>query len=301
MGLYDRDYLQDNYQPRWTGGGTRMMVTNLVILNAGVFLLNAFLGRDASDGSWPLLQWFAARPEHLVQPWMWWRMLTSGFVHDPTGISHVFWNMFGLFIFGRDVEWRYGRQELLWVYLVAIVSGSFIWCLRNHLQDASQSQLIGASGGVTAIILLFVYNFPHRTILLMFVFPVPAWVLGVLIIAGNATGVLGMSGDARTAFDVHLVGAAFATAYFFGGWNLTRWSWGLGRRPGGGSRRGWPRWRKKSALRLHDPQDEQPDREEAEADRILAKVSREGLDSITSKERRKLEAYSRRVRQRRGE
>ena len=45
--------------------------------------------------------------------------------------------------------------------------------------------LLGASGAVTAIVLLFVFHYPTRTILLMFVLPVPAWVMGVLIIGGN--------------------------------------------------------------------------------------------------------------------
>lgn len=297
MGLYDREYLQDEYHPRSGMAGARMMVTNLLILNGGIFFLNVFVGGDQ------LVDWLSVRPGDLLQPWMWWRLLTSGFVHDPTGIGHVFWNMFALFIFGRDVEWRYGRWEFLRFYLVAIVLGSVLWCVRYLLQGTDpmlppgvEPRLLGASGGVTAVILLFVYNFPRRTILLMFVLPVPAWVLGVLIIFGNVTGVLGA--ETRTAFDVHLVGAAFATGYFWLGWNLAILSpdsWREGIR--------WPRlrWpaRKRPKLRIHDPVDKELQQEE-EADRILAKVSRDGIESLTPQERRVLEDYSRRVRNRRG-
>ena len=63
--------------------------------------------------------------------------------------------------------------------------------------------LIGASGGVTAVILLFVFHFPQRTILLMFVLPVPAWVLGVLLIVFNVLGMHQMmQGGVAVAYDV---------------------------------------------------------------------------------------------------
>jgi membrane associated rhomboid family serine protease len=287
MGLYDRDYLQEDYEPRPMGTATRMMVTNLVILNAAIFLLNVFVGGDHR-----VVQWLAITPTDLWKPWLWWKLLTYGFVHNPLDIGHVFWNMFGLFIFGRDVELRYGRWEFLRFYLGAIVLGSLVWCIRMNLMDVTQAQVIGASGGVTAVILLFVYNFPRRTILLFFVLPVPAWVLGVIIIAGDAFGFIGS--DKNIAFDVHLVGILFASGYYWLGWNLGHWT--PSRFRGGFS---WPSVRRGPKLRVHDPEDK-VQRQDEEADRILEKVSRQGIDSLTSRERRILEDYSRRMRQRRG-
>ena len=287
MGLYDRDYLQEDYEPRPMGTATRMMVTNLVILNAAIFLLNVFVGGDHR-----VVQWLAITPTDLWKPWLWWKLLTYGFVHNPLDIGHVFWNMFGLFIFGRDVELRYGRWEFLRFYLGAIVVGALVWCIRLNLMDVTQAQVIGASGGVTAVILLFVYNFPRRTILLFFVLPVPAWVLGVIIIAGDAFGFIGS--DKNIAFDVHLVGILFASGYYWLGWNLGHWT--PSRLRGGLS---WPTVRRVPKLRVHDPEDK-IQRQDEEADRILEKVSRQGIDSLTSRERRILEEYSRRMRQRRG-
>jgi membrane associated rhomboid family serine protease len=290
MGVYDRDYLQDDYQPRPMGAATRMMVTNLVILNAAIFLLNVFVGGDHR-----VVQWLAVTPPDLWKPWLWWKLLTYGFVHSPQDIGHIFWNMFGLFIFGRDVELRYGRSEFLRFYLSAIVVGAIVWCLRLNLMDVTQARVIGASGGVTAVILLFVYNFPRRTILLFFVLPVPAWVLGVIIIAGDAFGLIGASqSDRNIAFDVHLVGVLFASGYYWFGWNLGHWT--PSRFRAGFS---WPAVRRGPKLRVHDPEDK-IQRQDEEADRILEKVSRQGIDSLTSRERRILEDYSRRMRQRRG-
>jgi membrane associated rhomboid family serine protease len=301
MGLYDRDYLQDDDTPRppMIGPATRMMVTNLVILNAAVFLATAFLGEEPGTGRSRVVQWLALTPLDLRMPWMWWKLLTCGFVHAPLDIGHVFWNMFGLWIFGRSVEERYGRSEFLRFYLTAIVLGSLAWAIRWNLSGLDSESLgrvyaYGASGGVTATILLFVFNFPRRTILLMFVLPVPAWILGLIVILGDVSGVMG-SGDTNVGYDVHLVGAAFAGAYFWFGWNLGAWmpsAWRDGFR--------WPRFRRRPKLRLHDPE-AKVRRDEEEADRILAKISREGLDSLTAKERRFMDDHSRRVRKRRGQ
>jgi membrane associated rhomboid family serine protease len=292
MGLYDREYYQDEYGSPGTGmgGGSRMMVTNIVILTAAVFVVNLF----TTNSSW-LMETLAASPDVLKQPWYWWKFLTYGFAHDPTAIGHVFWNMFGLWIFGRDVEGIYGPKEFLRIYLVALVLGSVVWAVRaTFLRDPNTIYLLwGASGAVTTIILLFVFHFPRRTILLFFVLPVPAWILGLIIIGGDVLHVFSGGAKEGVAFDVHLVGAAFAVAYFHRHWNLGRIV------PDFSSWKGRMRVaRARRRFKVHDP-DQAWDQEEV-ADRILAKVAEQGMDSLTSKEKRILEEYSRRVRERRG-
>lgn len=298
MGFHDRDYNQDDYgSPKGVSTGPRMMVTKLVILNASIFVLELLLTREGSKpGS--KIYWFCdilvAEPGILKQPWLWWKMVTYGFAHDPTSLGHVFWNMFGLWVFGRDVETLYGRKEILRIYLVTVFLGGLLWCLREFffVQSDGRTILLGASGAVTAITLLFVFNYPKRTILLMFVLPVPAWFVGVMIIGGNMLMLMQTQYDVSVAFDVHLVGAAFAIAYFRFGWNLGRLTPNLGRL---GS--GVPRVKRRPKLKIHDPdRDDGSSKKDDEADRILEKVNREGMDSLSSKERRILEDYSRRMR-----
>ncbi len=290
MGLYDRDYYQDDYQPRGmgTGGGNRMMVTNIVIVTAALFVLNLF-----TKSNW-LMDTMAVTSDVIRQPWNWWKFLTYGFAHDPGRISHVFWNMVGLWIFGRDVEGAYGAKEFLRIYLVALVLGSLVWAVRIALfgDPTIMYVLWGASGAVTAVILLFVFHFPHRTILLMFVLPVPAWVLGLLIIGGNLLNVMSSSRPSGVAFDVHLVGALFAILYFKSGLRLDRLF------PGFGELRDKMRMtRAKRRFKIHDPDKDR--KQDQEADRILDKVNREGMDSLTAKEKRALAEYSRRMREKR--
>jgi len=287
MGVYDRDYYRDEQQPAGVQFGGQMLVTKLVILTAALYLLNNFFADD-----W-LMSTLAMDLSVVTKPWLLWKLVTYGFAHAPDHIGHILCNMFGLWIFGRDVEMVYGRKEFLRIYLVALVLGSFAWGLRECLAGGldSQAGLWGASGAVTAVILLFVFHYPKRTILLFLVLPVPAWVLGVMIIGGDVYNTLFVSTAQNVAFDVHLVGAAFAVCYF-------RFRWNIGRLlPGsGGTRLSMPRLKRRPKLKIHDP-DKLYEKKDEEADRLLEKVSRDGMDSLTSKERRILEEYSRRMRQ----
>jgi membrane associated rhomboid family serine protease len=302
MGLHDRDYYDRGYDEGYGGRGggafgVRTMVTNLIILNVAVFVLNLFLGTGEDE----LMRFLAIRPEVVWKPWLWWKLVTHGFAHDPGGLEHIFWNMFGLWMFGRSVEEVYGRWEFLRIYVTAIVLGGLVWCTHEILVAKALGleplgSALGASGAVTAVILLFIFHFPRRTILVMFLFPMPAWVLGVLVIGGNLLYLLRPPEDpdlARVAFDVHIAGAVFAACYFYFGWNLSK---PFSVFSGFGRLRSLLKPRPK--LKIHKP-DKYSDLE-ARADPILAKVDREGLDSLTAKERKILEEYSRQARRRRG-
>lgn len=292
MALHERDYYRDDRPPHRLQFADQMMVTNLVIVNVVIYLIDTFLGGE----HW-LRETLSLSSNDVGKPWLWWKFLTYGFAHASyPDMGHIFWNMLGLWIFGRDVEMIYGRREFLRIYFGALVLGSVAWALRCLLMGSSQVEylLLGASGAVTAVVLLFVLHYPKRTILLMFVLPVPAWVVGVLIIGGNlwAMGAGGpMAGQQAVAYDVHLAGAAFAILYFRFGWSLGNFLPNLS-----GMRSSWKRFRARSRLRIHDPDQDEGDVDE-EGDRLLIKVHREGEASLTAKERRILEAYSRRMRQ----
>ena len=65
-----------------------------------IYLVDVFLGRQ----HW-LMDQLSLSSADLAKPWLWWRLPTCGFAHAPyPEMGHIFWNMFGLWIFGRDVE-----------------------------------------------------------------------------------------------------------------------------------------------------------------------------------------------------
>jgi membrane associated rhomboid family serine protease len=275
MGLYDRDYQRGPYygeQPGFNLGGPRSMVTNLVIANCVVYVAQLLSNNWVTELCALYDAWYR-------EPWQAYRLLTYGFIHSPNDLWHIAMNMFVLWMFGRDVEYRYGRREFLAFYLVAIVVAGLVWTIAE-IPSEGGAIVLGASGGVSAMVILFAMNFPHRMVLFMFIIPMPMWVLAVIIVGMDAFGAINRSGD--VAFTAHLGGALFGFLYYQWGWRLERWL------PSGSLAR---RLRPKPKLRVVDP--DQADVVETRVDEILKKIQEQGQDSLTRGERRFLEQASR--------
>jgi membrane associated rhomboid family serine protease len=288
MGLYDRDY----YRTEPTGyrlRGPRTMVGWIILINVLVYVADGLLTptrEGVAAGAFTINSLLACRPETLVKPWLWWQFLTCGFAHAPfPTINHVLFNMLELFFLGPPVEQRYGSREFLRLYLAMVVLGSVGWSAMGlGLGWPPSYHLIGASGAVTGVVFLFILNYPRQTLLFSFILPVPAWFVGVLLIVFNVIGPA--YGEPGIAYEVHLAGIAFAAAYFYFGWNLSRL--------GGRVSLDWLKRRPK--LRVRDPDrddDAHADNLGQEVDRILEKIHLHGEASLTKKERRTLEAASR--------
>ncbi|MEM9366554.1 MAG: rhomboid family intramembrane serine protease [Planctomycetota bacterium] len=301
MGLYDRDYGRQERTPWDRMENPRSIVTILIIVNVVVFFADALSAKNVPGvGRASLLaDWFAISSDTLPQPWFYFRVLTYGFLHSIGDIFHILFNMFVLYVFGRNVEMRIGRDEFLRFYLLAIIAGGAVAMmlpLVYGLFGSNQAwSVIGASGGVVAVTVLFACLFPQVEVLFMFLFPIKAWVLATLLVLVDFAGALGIMGSgSNTAFEVHLAGALFGFLYYQLGWSFRRFSMGwLTDMP--------DRLRQRSRcmkLKLHDP-DQKIRVEAQEADRILAKIHESGESSLTSAERRTLQRYSRRQREKR--
>jgi len=292
VGIYDRDYYRQG------SSGFRLQVPRsavgaIILLNAAVFVLEIISG-EASIHRSTLVDLLSThvgpRADTLWQPWMWWQFLTCGFVHDPTQMQHIVFNMLALFFLGRDVEKQYGTREFIRLYLAMLVFASLVWAVTNQLFDPHRpSSLIGASGAIAGVVVLYALNFPKRILLFMFVIPVPAWLLGAGVIAYDILGAVQRSDN--IAYTAHLGGTAFALAYF----NL-QWNFGELYQ----SAASWLKGHSRPSLKVFKPEDE-PDAPVADedVDHILEKIHREGENSLTRKERRILENASREYQRRR--
>jgi membrane associated rhomboid family serine protease len=299
MGLEDRQYYRSEYDN--PGGGFRAaggqsMVNILLIINIAVFVIDMF-----SPEANPLTRQHAfssllsLSADSWQRPWELYGLLTYGFSHaslqTDTGIWHILMNMFVLWMFGREVEMRLGRYEFLRFYLLAILVSGLTWLVYVNLVYQGGGSLVGASGAVMAVFALFVFFDPKRTLLIWGIVPAPAWLLcGVYVIID----IVGMRGGSHVAHEAHLAGVAFSAAYFYGGWNL-------GRLAPGGFRFRVPKFRGPN-LKVHRPEasddvESNYRQLEEEGDRILQKMHTQGEDSLTAEERKILERYSRRMRQ----
>jgi membrane associated rhomboid family serine protease len=294
MGLEDRDYYKEGYVDEFRLE-TMSVIVRLIILNVAVFLVDLIFGQGELKIEREVL---ALKAVNFAEPWMWWRFLTYGFAHD--GVQHLVFNMIGLYFFGRELEYIVGKKELVTFYLTAIVfsaaafAGLYLIQHRGIIDPNDKTTLLGASGGVMAVIIAFCVRFPLAPII-RFPFTLPAWMVGGLYVIGDLAGYMSpnLGLGPHTAYEAHLAGAFFAAGHWYFQLRLSSifdnsWMGELKRRMR----------RMNSGLKVHRPSREiEPDTSDLE-DQILAKVHEHGISSLTPKEKQILEEYSRRLRSR---
>ncbi len=148
----------------------------LIAINIGAYLLQQMYGDGviAVFALWPVGNVYWSELDYFVgfKPW---QLVTSAFLHG--GQAHLLLNMFGLFMFGRDVEAELGSHRYLALYLSAVLFAALAQLIVMAVTGAFVPTL-GASGGVFGILLAFGMMFPNRMVMLL-IPPIPmrAWVL----------------------------------------------------------------------------------------------------------------------------
>lgn len=152
-----------------------------------------------------------------------WTIFSSMFLHNPTGIAHILFNMIFLWVFGCAMEDRLGRWGFLIFYLCGGIAAAFAqWILA--LTMGEPSKVIGASGAIMAVTGGFVALFPRarvRMFVLFFIIGV-VWVPAMLVVGlyffldvlGQAFNFLGMR-QSNTAFAAHIGGSVFGFVVAF--------------------------------------------------------------------------------------
>ena len=141
------------------------------------------------------------RPEFHI-----WQLLSYGFLHG--NLNHIFFNMFGLWMFGRDIERMMGARRFLIYYLTCVIGAGIVQLTVAGTQGGIYPT-IGASGGVFGILLAFAMEFPNRVIMLLFP-PIPMKAKYFVLMYGLLELYLGLSGGAPgVANFAHLGGMFF--------------------------------------------------------------------------------------------
>ncbi len=224
-----------------------------------------------------------------------WRFITFQFLHAD--LSHLVFNMLGLWFFGGLVEEFLGRRRYLVFYLLCGVLGAGAYLLLNLLGYSLPTRisdnlplllvndpytpLIGASAGVFGILLAAAYVAPKAIVDVMFVLPMRLRTAVYIFLGLAALNLL--RGGPNAGGDAAHVGGALAGYYCIRNTHILRnilSAVGLGERSGTNwsSRKGGV-----AGSRIMRTSPEQ--RTVAEVDRILEKVHRDGLASLTPAER----------------
>ncbi len=152
------------------------MPTRIPPITRLILIANAIaFGLEILGGKWVLLQ-FALWPlGPRFEPW---QLLTYGFLHS--GISHIFFNMFAVFMFGGQMERTWGGRRYAIYYLVCLISAGVAQLITATL-TGDQYPSLGASGGVFGLLLAFGMTYPRqRVVLLIPPIPMPAWLFVTL-------------------------------------------------------------------------------------------------------------------------
>ncbi len=141
-----------------------------------------------------------------------WQVFTYMFMHDS--FWHLFFNMFGLYFFGREIEKYYGSREFLLFYLLCgIGSGIFTALVYNFSHVYPYLIVIGASGAIYGLLLAFATIYPRAVIYIWGIIPIRAPIMVLIFVLFAIWNTLTQS-NGNVANLTHLFGVIVATLIF---------------------------------------------------------------------------------------
>jgi membrane associated rhomboid family serine protease len=200
-----------------TMNGLPPVTRALLIANVAIFIVQQLTGNLLIG---PFALWPFATPEFRDAPgFAVWQLLTYGFLHGS--LTHLFFNMFALYMFGGEIERLFGSRRFLMYFLTCVVGAAVAQLVVLSVMNRPPVPTVGASGGVFGLLLAYGLAFPQRKLMLLFPpIPMPAWLFVTLY--GLLELYLGVSGSGQgVAHFAHLGGMA-AGALLLVYWSRTR-------------------------------------------------------------------------------
>ena len=204
----------------------------------------------------------------LIRPWT---TVTYMFLHG--GISHILFNMIALYFFGSRVEQRLGPERFFTLYFVGGISGALM-----SFAFEPYAAVIGASAGVFGVMLAFARFWPRDQIFIWGIIPIEArWLVGIMTAMALFGGISGGGGVANFAHLGGFVGAFFYLLFLERRHGSKRFKREATAIPAAvdavlGN------WKKVDRTSVHSVNKD-------EVNRILDKISAQGISSLTPQER----------------
>ena len=264
-------------------GGSLTRAIKYLIIACTVSFLIGKLFQIAGSSFW--FTAFGLTPWLIKKYLMIWQFGTYLFLHGD--LWHLLFNMFALWMFGSELERTWGSREfLVYFFFTGVCVGIIYWIFASGLPLFISSGtpfqvLIGSSGAVFAILAAYGLLFPERTILFMFIFPMKAKYFVLLIAAIELYLCWVPSGVSHFA---HLSGMLIGYLYLKKEWNFSRLLDYYYQR------------KRHRRIKLVEKEDMATRQEQEEVDRILDKISSQGMESLSHRELRILERASARKR-----
>ena len=140
--------------------------------------------------------------DKILKEKQYYRILSSGFLHG--GWFHLIFNLVALLSFSTSIEMIFGKVKYLILYFVSLIGGSLLslYFHRNH----GDYRALGASGAISGVVFASIVLMPDSTLsLIMIPIEFPAWVFGIVFILVSIFGIRNSWGN--IGHDAHLGGA----------------------------------------------------------------------------------------------
>jgi len=263
---------------------TSNIAEKIIFINIFVFIftfvLNTFSALFNIDGNL-IIDWFALSPylnSILFKPWT---IISYGFIHS--GIFHILFNLVFLYYVGNLFLNFFNKKQFLTYYFLGIIFGGIIYILSYNyfpLLKGSQTYLVGASAGVTAILIGLATHIPHYALRFQFFGNIKLMYIAIGFVVldliqipdGNAGGHLAHLGGALIGY--------LLTRYFNKGEMIILSFENLFVKKKGEPLKTVYKNKKNTQNRTINPKDHQ-----AKIDRILDKISKSGYETLSKEEK----------------
>jgi membrane associated rhomboid family serine protease len=273
MGIYDRDYVRPEHEQHYSmGGGFRgipPVVKWLLIINFSVYIIAKLI---PGLGNY-IYYYCSVLPESFPKMIQVWRLVTYQFLHDPSNIFHIVFNMLVLYFMGPFVERTWGSRAFLKFYLIAGAAGGVVYTFLVLIGILPAGMMMGASGAIYGVVAAIAVMYPRMRVLLYGIIPMTmVWLVVLVVIMSLLFIASGVNAGGEVA---HLTGLAVGFLYVkYKPWLTQR---RMQRQKGA--------WQKKI---------EQERNFHTEVDRILEKIQREGINALSAREKQILQEATRR-------
>jgi membrane associated rhomboid family serine protease len=245
----------------------------LLIVNFAVYMIGKLTYESLGQYFY---EYGAVRPDSFVNGLQVWRLVTYQFLHDPSDIFHLVFNLLVLFFFGPILERQWGSRRFLKFYLAAGAAGGLVYTVLALAGILDVGPMVGASGAIYGVVAAIAVLYPRMKVLLWGLIPMTmVWLVILVVIVSLMKIAAGSNAGGEMA---HLTG--LAVGFLYVKYQPLMSHFRMERHKGA--------WAKKMEDQLRFQQ---------EVDRILAKVHHEGIGSLTAREKQMLQEATRREQQ----
>lgn len=206
------------------------MVRNIIVINICLWLGLVLILQNYFLDQPYIFQWFGLNPDRVIFQFWLWQPLTYMFLHSES-VFHILFNMLVVWLFGSELESRWGAKAFLFYYLACGVGGAVIhllsmvvYLLVSGSALPLMTPVVGASGATFGLMLAYGILFGDRVIYFMMMFPMKARYFAILLGVIEVLNLLSEGLASPVAYLAHIGGliSGYLVLVFWSRWKADR-------------------------------------------------------------------------------